>query len=280
MPFNRDLIESGCVLKTFDGDLTLLERAVDFTVKKSSSLSPPKDETAVVAPVSTNFSTEATCVPKERRHIKDVVYGDTSDEMPSTAAQEVHIVPEQVVKVPDVSNHVAKQMVEVPAVSGFCFRHNVEETQTITNIAQTVCNTVPEQVVKVPDVSNHVAKQMVEVPAVSGFGFRHNIEETRTITNTVPSANRSRDLCRATRVSKSVKDVVYGDFDLDGHVGQSTQIKTESKPDEPQTPVTHFKSCMREGLAADSVPPTRIAVKALVSEVSHHTHWRSAIHGF
>jgi hypothetical protein len=246
MPFNRDLIETGCVLKTFDGDLTLLERAVDFTVKKSSSFSPTKDETAVFAPVSTNFSTEATSLPKERRHIKDVVYGDKSDEMPSTATQEVHTESQQDVKVPDVSNHVSKQMVEVPAVSGFCFRHNIEETQTITNTVQTVCNT--------PSIQPTVAA--------------------------VRPANTSRDLCRATRVSRSVKDVVYGDFDLDGHAGQSTQIKTESKPEQPQTPVTHFKSCMREEVAADSAPHTRIAMKPLMSEVTHHTHWRSAIHGF
>jgi hypothetical protein len=276
MPFNRDFIESGCVLKTFDGDLTLLERAVDYTVNKSSSISPPKDETAVVAPVL--LGTEG--MPKERRHIKDVVYGDKSDEMPSTAAQEINTEPQQAVKVPDVSNHVSKQMVDVPAVSGFCFRHNIEESRTINTAVQTVCNTVPEKVVKVPDVSNHVAKQMVEVPAVSGFGFRHNIQETKTISNAVRPTNASRDLCRATRVSRSVKDVVYGDFDLDGQVGQSTQIKTESKLEQPQTPVTHFKSCMREELPVDSIPHQRIAVKALMSETSHHTHWRSAIHGF
>lgn len=245
MPFNRDLIESGCALKTFDGDLTLLERAIDFSVKKSPSVSPPKDE-KVVAPVSTNLSTDADCASRERRHIKDVVYGDKSEEMPSTTAQEVHTVPKQVVNIPDVSNQVSKQMVEVPAVSGFCFRHNVEESRTITHMVPTVCNAPCSQ---------------SAVP-------------------TVRPANTSRDLCRATRVSRSVKDVVYGDIDFDGHCGQSSQIKTQSKPEEPKTPVTHFKSCMREELSAESVPHTRIAVKALVSEVSHHTHWRSAIHGF
>jgi len=34
MPFNRDLIESGCALKTFDGDLSVLERVIDWTVTK------------------------------------------------------------------------------------------------------------------------------------------------------------------------------------------------------------------------------------------------------
>jgi len=245
MPFNRDLIESGCVLKTFDGDLTVLERAIDFTVNKSCQ----KYETAVAATESSTASPASSLdnSPRERRHIKDVVYGDKLDEMPSTLAQEQFVSKQA--EVPSVNHHVSKHTVEVPAASGFCFRRNIAETQTITNTVPAVSHPAPKQVVA----------------------------ETRTITSTVQPANKSRELCHATCVSRSVKDVVYGDIDLDGHSGQSTQIKTESKPEEPTIPATHFKSCMREEF---SVPHTRIAVKALVSEVSHHTHWRSAIHGF
>lgn len=231
MPFNRDLIESGCVLKTFDGDLSVLERVIDFAVSKSA-ISPHKSETAVVTPV-------AAFVPREKRHIKDVVYGDNLDELPSTPVQVAQAV----------SHPVSKQVVEVPAAaSGFCFRHIVEDTETIASTLQSVCNTPASQCV---------------VPA------------TRPTTTPVQPAS-----AEAIRVSRSVKDVVYGEIDFDGQHGQSSQIKKEEKHEQPQIAAKHFKSCMREELSAGSVPHARIAVKARVSEVSHHTNWRSAIHGF
>jgi hypothetical protein len=251
MPFNRDLIETGCALKTFDGDLSVLERAIDFTVK-TSPISPRKSETAVVAPVSNNFSLVAACVPREKRHVKDVVYGNNLDELPSTPVQEVQaasLMSKQVVEIPVVSgcSHVSKQVVEIPVVSGFCFRHIVEETATITSTLQSVCNTPASQ----------------PIPA------------TRS-TNTFVQPESAE----AIRVSRSVKDVVYGETDFNMPCGQSSQVKKEEKQEQPQIAATHFKSCMREEFPADAAPHTRIAVKALMSEVTQHTHWRSAIHGF
>jgi len=238
MPFNRDLIESGCVLKTFDGDLSVLERVIDFTVSKSA-ISPHRSETAVVTPVSNKFSSVTAFMPREKRHIKDVVYGNDLDELPSTPVQVTQAV----------SHPVSKQVVEIPAAeSGFCFRHIVEDTETIASTLQSVCTTPATQCV---------------VPA------------TRPTYRLVQPAS-----AEAIRVSRSVKDVVYGEIDFDGQCCQSSQLMTEEKQEQPQIPPKHFKSCMREELSADSVPHARIAVKALVSEVSHHTHWRSAIHGF
>jgi hypothetical protein len=219
-------------LKTFDGDLSTLERAIDFTLKKSVS-SPHKSETVVTAPASNNFSFVAANVPREKRHIKDVVHGDNLEELPSSTVQEVQAAP------------VAGEVVEIPAAaSGFCFRHIVEDTETVASTLQSVCNTPP--VVPAARPMNKLAQQAVET----------------------------------VRVSRSVKDVVYGETDFDAQRIQSSQIKKEEKQDEPQIPAKHFKTCMREELSADSAPHARIAVKALVSEVSHHTHWRSAIHGF
>lgn len=236
MPFNRDLIETGCALKTFDGDLSVLERAIDFTLKKSP-ISPRKSETAVVAPVSNNISLVAACVPREKRHVKDVVYGNNLDELPSTPVQEAQAA----------SNHVSKQVVEIPAVSGFCFRYKVEDTETIASTLQSVCNTPASQ----------------SIPA------------TRSSNTFVQPAS-----AEAIRVSRSVKDVVYGEIAFDMPRGQSSQVKKEEKQEQPQIAAKHFKSCMREELSADSAPHTRVAVKALMSEVTHHTHWRSEIHGF
>lgn len=243
MPFNRDLIESGCALKTFDGDLSLLEHAIDFTVKKSAS-SPNKSET-VAAPASNNFSYVAANVPKEKRHIKDVVYGDTLDELPATFVHLACRRASEATLVQEAHAPVARKVVETPAAaSGFCFRHIVEDTETISSTLQSVCNTPASP----PVVS---ATRLANTQA--------NVE--------------------AMRVSRSVKDVVYGETDFDAQCGQSSQMKKEEKQ-EPQISAKHFKTCMREELSADSAPYARIAVKALVSEVSHHTHFRSAIHGF
>lgn len=231
MPFNRDLIETGCALKTFDGDLSVLERAIDFTVKTSVS-SPPKSETVVTAPANHHFSFVTASVPKEKRHIKDVVYGDSLEELPSPV-QEVQDAP------------LAKKVVEIPAAaSGFCFRHIVEDTETVASTLQSVCNT--PSVVPAARPMNKLVQQAVET----------------------------------VRVSRSVKDVVYGETDFDAQRIQSSQIKKEEKQEEHQILAKHFKTCMREELSADSASHARIAVKALVSEVSHHTHWRSEIHGF
>jgi hypothetical protein len=236
MPFNRDLIETGCALKTFDGDLSVLERAIDFTMKTSPIL-PRKSETAVVAPVSNNFSPFAACVPKEKRHIKDVVYGNNPDELPYTPVQEAEAT----------SFPVSKQ-VEIPAAaSGFCFRHIVEDTETIASKLQSLCNTPASP----------------SIPAIRS-------------TNTFVQPASAEGI----RVSRSVKDVVYGETAFDMPCGQSSQVKKEEKQEQPQIAAKHFKSCMREELPADSAPHKRIAVKALMSEVTHHTHWRSAIHGF
>jgi hypothetical protein len=236
MPFNRDLIESGCALKTFDGDLSLLEKAIDFTVKTSAT-SPHTSETAAVAPVSKNFSLVAASVPREKRHIKDVVYGvDNLDELTSAPVQEAQAV----------SHPVSKQVVEIPAAtSGFCFRRIVEDTDTITSTLQSVCSTPATQ----------------SMPAA------------RTANTFVQPAS-----AEAVRVSRSVKDVLteLRGFDPDE---KFEPVRKEEKQEQSQI-ATHFKSCMREELSAESTPHARIAVKALVSEVTHHTHWRSAIHGF
>lgn len=119
MPFNRDLIESGCALKTFDGDLSVLEKAIDFTLTKSA-IPQQQNKAVVVSPLSKQLSTVASCVPREKRHIKEVVYGHLLDELPSTSHQGVQAV----------SHPVSKQVISTPAVAtGFCFRHIVEDSQ-------------------------------------------------------------------------------------------------------------------------------------------------------
>jgi hypothetical protein len=133
-------------------------------------------------------------VPREKRHVKDVVYGNNLDELPSTPVQEVQaasLMSKQVVEIPVVSgcSHVSKQVVEIPVVSGFCFRHIVEETATITSTLQSVCNT--PSVVPAARPMNKLAQQAVET----------------------------------VRVSRSVKDVVYGETDFDAQRIQSSQIK-------------------------------------------------------
>lgn len=246
MPFNRDLIESGCVLKTFDGDLSVLEHAIDFTVTKSA-FAPQKSEAAVVVPACKKVSTIAACLPREKRHIKEVVYGDSLDELPSTPMQET----------PIVSHPVSKQAIESPAVaSGFCFRHLVEEH------ALDCAVTKSEEA--------HVAPKREAAPAAPVS------TKLSTVEACVASGKRH------------IKDVVYGGSLDDLLSTPMREAKGVSHPVSKQTvetPVAASGFCFRH-VAEDtdatlsSVPHTRIAIKAVVSEVSHHTHWRSEIHGF
>lgn len=239
MPFNRDLIESGCVLKTFDGDLSILERAIDFTLKKPD-FCPPKSGTATAAPVRSNLdsvSATASYVPKQKRHIKEVVYGDDLDELPSSLVPAVR----------SVCQTASKQEPEILATtSGFCFRHIVEDAETVAT-TQSACNTAASQCV---------------VPATR-----------QTYIHAQTSAE-------AIRVSRSVKDVIYGEIDLDEQCAQSTQIKRGETEEQPQFLGKHFKTFMREELSTDSVSSVPLAVQKQVSTEAHHAHWRSAIHGF
>jgi hypothetical protein len=246
MPFNRDLIESGCVLKTFDGDLSVLEQAIDFTVTKSA-FSPQKSEAAVVVPAGKKVSTVAACLPREKRHIKEVVYGDSLDELPSTPMQEA----------PIVSHLVSKQVIDSPAVaSGFCFRHLVEEHAldcAVTKSEEALVAPKSEAAPAAP-----VSNKLSTVEACVARGKRH------------------------------IKDVVYGGSLDELPSTPMQEVKAVSHPVSKQaveTPAAASGFCFRH-VAEDTdaklsvVPHTRIAVKALVSEVSHHTHWRSEIHGF
>jgi len=124
MPFNRDLIESGCALKTFDGDLSVLERVIDWTLTKPD-FSKQKCETAEVVPVSTKLSIGA-CKTVQRRHIKEVVHGENFDEL--SLVQEIGTRN-------DPAPRQVRQVSEVPAVaSGFCFRHTADDVESISHV--------------------------------------------------------------------------------------------------------------------------------------------------
>jgi len=248
MPFNRDLIESGCALKTFDGDLSVLEQAIDFTLTKTA-IPHQKSEAVVFAPVSKKISTIAACMPKEKRHIKEVVYGDSLDELPSTSMQEAQAV----------SPPVSKQVIASPAVeSGFCFRHLVEETQHTIDFTVTNSAISPQrsEAALVATVSKHLSTAAACVPR----GKRH------------------------------IKDVVYGDNldELSYTLMQEAQSLSHNVSKQMvEIPAAASGFCFRHPvedtdaeLSAHSVPHAQIALKALVSEVTHHAHWRSAIHGF
>lgn len=239
MPFKRDLIESDCVLKTFDGDISNLERAIDFTLKKPEF--SQKSETTIAAPVSSNIAsiaaTPVPCVPSQKRHIKEVVYGDDLDELPSSLLPAAR----------PVSQTISKKEPEIPATaSGFCFRHIVEDAGTIASTLQSACSDATSQSV---------------VPA------------------TRPPYTPAQTSAEVIRVSRSVKDVVYGEIDFDEHCAQSSQIKRSETEEQPQIVAKHFKACMREDLPIDSVPRASPAVRHL-STVVAHAHWRSEIHGF
>lgn len=244
MPFNRDLIESGCALKTFDGDLSVLEHAIDFTLTKSA-ISLQKSEAASVAPVTKQIST--VVVPREKRHIKEVVYGDNLDELSSTPVQEAQTV--------SVSHPVSKSVVEIPAVaSGFCFRHTVEDTEHSINF--TVSNSA-------------LSPQKREVAMVAPVS-----KQLSSVAECMP------------RQKRHIKEIVYGDnLDTSPPTPMQEAVSHPVSKQVVEIPAAASGFCFRHiaedtKLSADSVSHARLAVKALVSEVSHHTHWRSAIHGF
>jgi hypothetical protein len=251
MPFNRDLIESGCALKTFDGDLSVLELAIDFTVTKSA-ISLQKSETAFVAPVTKQIST--VTLPREKRHIKEVVYGDNLDELSSTPVQEAQAV----------SHPVSKPVVEIPAVaSGFCFRHTVGDTEPAIN---STVSTMSDRLhcIKFRDLTTYNEAAMVAPMS----------KHLSSVTECMP------------RQKRHIKEIVYGD-NLETSPStpmQEAQAVSHTVPEQVvEIPAEASGFCFKhiaEDLSTDSVSHARIAVKALVSEVSHHTHWRSAIHGF
>jgi len=239
MPFNRDLIESGCALKTFDGDLSVLEQVIDFTVSKSPI--SPQNQAAAVAPVSSKINNIAACVPREKRHIKEVVYGDNLDELPSAPKTQAvcHF------------NYASKQVIESPVVaSGFCFRHLVEDAQHALDITVTHSEISYQKNEAVAPVSNHL--------------------------NTAEAS--------APRAKRHIKDVVYGDKMHEVPSTRTQAVHLVSKQ-MVEVPTVASGFCFRH-LAEDTDAThsanysPQIAVKALLSEVSHHTHWRSAIHGF
>jgi len=229
MPFNRDLIESGCALKTFDGDLSVLERVIDWTVTKPG-FSDQKCMAIKVVPVSNKVSPDQRMgvgTTKQRRHIKEVVYGDNTDDLSA--------VPEA-----ETCNHlVHKQVVEVSAVaSGFCLRHIAEDMDSISHVVQ--------QSTRVETLLHSFC------PVVQATSMQLQLS--------------TYESCRAAR---SVKDVVYGEIDFDRQCGQAGQSHNRFETcDTPQIPVKHFKSCMRELCSStESVP--HASPQQMPAEVSH-----------
>jgi len=241
MPFNRDLIESGCALKTFDGDLSVLERVIDWTVTKTE-FSKQKCESTVVVPVSTKLSIDA-CKTVQRRHIKEVVHGENFDEL--SLVQEIGTrndpAPRQVSQVSGVA----------AVASGFCFRHTADDVESISHVFQ-------------QSTGNETVLQSSR-PAIAAQIMHLPVQTTKTT--------------RVARSVKDVVYGEL-DFDRQcGQEGQSNRkCDVQSKP---QPPVNHFKSCMREMCSSvDSVPRASVAAMKQMSPESSHTHWRSAIHGF
>jgi len=182
----------------------------------------------------------------EKRHIKEVVYGNL-DELSSTPVQEAQAV--------SVSHPVSKPVVEIPAVaSGFCFRHTVEDTKHSINF--TVSNSA-------------LSPQKREVAMVAPVSKRLS-----SVTECMP------------RQKRHIKEIVYGDnLDTSPSTPMQEAVSHPVSKQVVEIPAVASGFCFRNiaedtKLSADPVSHARIAVKALVSEVSHHTHWRSAIHGF
>jgi hypothetical protein len=176
MPFNRDLIDSGCTLKTYNGDLSLLEHVIDFSVNKSD-FSQAKVREIKSDPVVTTSKIDVS-LPKQARRIKEVVYGDNLEELSWTGAGTVPAPVDTAAS--NISNvsHTPK---------GFCFRHMVEEDETATSAVS-------------PDVNTATIQHNVQVHE-SGV-LQHSSAESR-------------------RVTRSVKDVVYGDCETDRPFCQS-----------------------------------------------------------
>lgn len=242
MPFNRDLIESGCALKTFDGDLSVLERVIDWTLTKPKSVQQTQE-----VPIKKILSSEPcvdSCTFRQRRHIKEIVHGTDADELSSFEETGFRSdpVPRQVSK-----THEAPT---AAAASGFCFRHIAEDMESISHLVQqSQCDGASLQSTR---------------PVFKSKAMQLPAQTTDSI-----------------RAARSVKDVVYGDIDFDGQSGQSLgHMRCETQSTTP-SPVKHFKSCMREmHSSAESVPDSTVAApKQMLPEMSH-THWRSAIHGF
>lgn len=126
MPFNRDLIESGCTLKTYNGDLSVLERVIDYTINKPAVSSQPRETNAEQIKSFTTIPARQNevCIPRQARRIKEIVYGEHLDEMSWSQDQ-------------TVTCPVSNKNTDISATAtGFCFRHTVEED------AETVASTV------------------------------------------------------------------------------------------------------------------------------------------
>lgn len=178
---------------------------------------------------------------RPRRHIKEVVYGENLDDLPSL--QEICIrndpVPKQV-----------GEVCEVSAQSGFCFRHIAEDVESVSQTFQ--------------------LKTRDEAPLQSARPVA-----TSKVTRLPLQATES------TRAARSVKDVVYGETDFDRECGKTGQSHTKCEtPSTPQPAIKHFKSCVHEMCDSTASAPHTSAVKQMPAEVSHRTHWRSTIHGF
>jgi len=229
MPFNRDLIESGCTLKTYNGDLSILERVIDYTVNKPTVSSQPVETKAEVFKRFTSIpaTQKELCMPRQARRIKEVVYGEHLDEL-SWSEGKLATCPVSTTKTADTaaSNISA-------AGSGFCFRHTMEED--IEPVGSTV-----------PGVSATAASQ----PILS-------VHESKKMQTTCTESNR---------VARCVKDAVYGDGETERPFGQSSY--SHQTCDVPQHPVKHFKFCMHDSLSTDSVPAS-VAVTKQAFDMPH-----------
>jgi len=242
MPFNRNLIESDCTLKTYNGDLSILESVIDYTVNKPSVSSQPVETKSEVLKSFTSIpaTQRELCMPRQARRIKEVVYGEHLDELLWSEGKSATCPVSTTVSIKTADTSAS----EISATgSGFCFRHTVEEdVEPVGSTVQGVSATAASQ---------------ANIP----------VHKSKMMQTTCPESKR---------VARCVKDAVYGDGETERPFGQSSY--SHQTCEAPQHPVKHFKFCMHDSLLTDSVPAS-IAVAKQAFDMPH-AHWRSAIHGF